>query len=321
LNYPADPRFVPHSHFIEKCAVTCPPARAWDRSVALNANAFADCNLHNVVIAGLARMAGAVERAFQRGHATCFDRRAMRSVRRREPIRRGSSEARIRRGSSSEPGARFVKSTEVRWFFEGAAPPPLVERLSRRGGPIAPLDERGTDRFLVLAGCCTVGVQIRGVESGGRARLELAAAGTARGASLSFGPAAEGRVESWLKCSASGAAIERFAASLPHRPAGWLDVSRRRRLRQFAAVGSTVVEIEPRARPRAGCRVDLTELLAPSAWWSFGLEAFGPEDTQRATLRAAATAFFAQYAAPWPLSHERSWTWPRWLHHVTSAAP
>jgi len=149
----------------------------------------------------------------------------------------------------------------------------------------------------VLAGTDALGVKIRG----GSARFELKLRPTPP-EPLALPAAGSGQLEQWQRWSLSRSAITRLFPRLGLPTERWVEVGKRRRL-------ATVPY-----RGEAGCRVELTELVAVGqTWTTVGFEAFGPEPDRVPALQAAAERVFVPLDLPGGLGADLSCGYPGWL--------
>ncbi len=212
-------------------------------------------------------------------------------------------------------------SAEIRWFFEGEVPTPMVDWFTR-GHEVRDEPER-VDEYLALPGCETTGVKLR------EGRLEVKAR-TAGPVAMALPGGYGGRREGWVKWSLApdqgGALPQAVAASGDD----WVLVSKRRRLRKLATGDRGVLEVDPAdAGLPAGCQVELAALrvLGPARrpavagpperpggepWWSLSFESFG-EIARLVDQLEPATAAVLGRPPPVTLSLARSLSYPAWL--------
>jgi len=185
------------------------------------------------------------------------------------------------------------RTAELRWFFRGQPPAPVVAWFEATADP----PRSRSDVYLALGGTDALGVKIRG----GTTRLELKLRPRPP-ETLALPVAVSGQLEEWQRWSFSRPAITRLLPrlGLPGEP--WVKVGKRRRLTTIPYRGD------------AGCRVELTALAVRGQTWStVGFEAFGPEPDLVPALKAAAERFFAEVDLPGGLGADLSCGYPGWL--------
>jgi hypothetical protein len=95
----------------------------------------------------------------------------------------------------------------------------------------------------------------------------------------------------------------------------WISIEKKRLLRKYILRDSGFVSVDPAKIFSAdGCTVELTTLkVRDVAWWSFGLEAFGPEESRlRNTLEQVATRCLSDLNHS-GLNRENSFDYPEWI--------
>jgi hypothetical protein len=184
-------------------------------------------------------------------------------------------------------------TAELRWFFRGAAPAPVVAWFEARTDP----PRARSDAYLALPGTDALGVKVRG----GTTRFEVKLRPRPP-SPLALPGAVSGQLEEWQRWSFTRPAISRFFPRLGLPKERWLEVDKRRRLTTIPYRGE------------AGCRVELTALRMQAQEWStVGLEAFGPEPDLVPAVTAAAEQFFGELDLPGGLGAELSCGYPGWL--------
>jgi hypothetical protein len=207
----------------------------------------------------------------------------------------------------------MLRTMEIRWFFEGAPPGPLLtwfaEGLHGEPSHLKSWDERN-DYYLRFPDCDHAGVKLR------EGRFEVKSLyGTVE--ATRFTARVEGKLETWIKLTTRA---ELDAADRPqeqHVPLEWICVRKQRAQRKYAVpaegdVRSVLVDI-PIER---GATVELSELeVLHTPWWTFGFEAFGDQssdDNLRADLRRVAMTVLESYPGP-NLTVDKSRGYPGWL--------
>jgi hypothetical protein len=185
------------------------------------------------------------------------------------------------------------RTAELRWFFRGRPPEPVVAWFEAGTDP----PQTRSDVYLVLAGTDALGVKVRG----GTTRFEIKLRPRPP-SPLALPGAVAGQLEEWQRWSFSRPGISRFLPRLGLPKEGWLEVGKRRRMATIPYRGD------------AGCRVELTALRVQGQEWStVGFESFGPEPDLVPALTAAAEQLFGPLDLPGGLGAELSCGYPGWL--------
>lgn len=189
-------------------------------------------------------------------------------------------------------------TVEVRWFFTGEIPPDVDAWFAHSGRFPTPPTRR-TDHYLRHPDDA-LGLKLR------EGRIE-AKQRTARLGLVNFGPHARGVVETWRKWSFPLAETQDVDAA-------WTAVTKARRLHHFAiAPDAQLIAIHPQTVAARGCDWELTAVsTAGQAWWTLGLEAFGPGPTRETDLLRVARHFLGGVDTP-PLPASNSGSYPWWL--------
>lgn len=210
-------------------------------------------------------------------------------------------------------------TAEIRWILEGHRPP-AVERWFGDGR--TPTLEEREDTYIVLPGCETVGIKLRGGVAEQTAQLDVKARRGSE-AVVRLGADVIGRAAAWTKWSLALARADAIVAGLgPETPR--LTVRKRRLLRRFTTGGDRFAEIAPDDEAPAGCDIELATITLGGlrgTWWSIGLEAFGPVAAVQRTLRMAGPAWFERHGAPPTDGTQRlevgsSIAYPAWLSRL-----
>ncbi len=203
----------------------------------------------------------------------------------------------------------MLETAETRWFFKNSAPA-LVRDWFTEGRDLS-VEER-TDNYLVFAGCESVGVKLRDIESGRESKFEVKAI---RGAPevLDLGGDVAGRTDSWVKWSYATSEFDHLP-SVVNSETIWLPVQKRRVLRRFSLDKGSVLEAPVDDPATAGCNVDLVDLhTVDGAWWTLGFESFGPAVDLRSQLHAVAESWFDARHPPFPLRVTDSIAYANWV--------
>ncbi len=199
-------------------------------------------------------------------------------------------------------------SAEIRWFHRGALGSATTKWFA--DGKTLDAEER-TDRYLVFPGCESGGVKMRTYGQKRNFEIKLL-----RGAAepLMLPSGVSGRADCWVKWSYGDPAVDDLVRDLMRASDGSVDVEKTRYLRKFSTDSGSPAEVDPTARPTAGCGIELTGLVVRNeAWWSFALEAFGAPENVRATLETVARAFLHTRRPADAFSTANSCSYPAWL--------
>ena len=187
------------------------------------------------------------------------------------------------------------RTAELRWFFRGDAPGPVLAWFEASADP----PQARSDLYLALPGTDALGVKIRG----GTTNVELKVRPRPPDKLVLRG-GVSGQLEEWQRWSFPRPGISRLVPRLGLPKERWLEVHKRRRLATIPFRGE------------AGCRVELTALrVQGQTWTTVGFESYGPEPDLVPALEAAADAFFGSLDLPGPggLGAEISCGYPGWL--------
>jgi hypothetical protein len=209
----------------------------------------------------------------------------------------------------------ILSSIEVRWFVEATSTEAAAARAWFDG---VEAQGRREDRYL-LTGRSDIGFKAR-VEDGRPAKVET------KYMTGSLGPALlherfVGHIERWRKLSLDANDPELQQATPPRAGHEWVRIEKKRKLRKLAYEGGVVRAVDVMDNPRAGCGVEVTELVVDISGdvkraVSVGLEAFGPEnELLTVLLRVCPTAF--ELAAGLRLGFAQSASYPSWLAELT----
>ena len=179
-------------------------------------------------------------------------------------------------------------------------PGPIPEQAARWFAALGAFVETAarTDRYVVPSSAGEPGIKLR--EGLLQVKARIATLGTER-----LAPGVEGTVETYRKWSFP------VATDAPEPGDGWVDVTKKRRVRTFGRKAGEIVEVPK--RPEAGCDVEVGEVqLGEGAWWTVCLEAFGPDEAARHRALRVTAAHVFSHDAPL-LDAEHSTGYIGWL--------
>lgn len=226
------------------------------------------------------------------------------------------------RGPFGESAAALVyTSYEVRWFFAGEVPGPVLELF----GGQSPATR--TDHYLNFAP--DMGVKVRG-SSDPSARLELKGRQRLDGPVL-LAPGVAGVAATWIKWSYTAEGAPGILLKACTGDDASVPVEKRRFLRQFQlSGGASPREVDLDESLDRGVQLELTRLrvppapggTAPVSAWTIGLEAFPVSPgLEAASHRALAGPLEALANAGAVLDVEHSASYPDWLLGRVSSGP
>ncbi len=186
-------------------------------------------------------------------------------------------------------------SAEIRWFLKGDAPDAVREWF--RNESLAVDEEPRVDEYLLLPGSASTGVKFRQYPGDDRASFEIKSR-TSEPINVSFGDAASGWLDTWVKWSCRPTDVPSFRDTITGGENLWVFVEKNRCLRKFAIGGHDVAEVDPgMQRPADGCQFELTAIRSlvgqrsdlddwedGQSWWSLsrGLRNAGSANRLRA---------------------------------------
>jgi hypothetical protein len=179
------------------------------------------------------------------------------------------------------PVTGAVRSLEVRWIFPGQLETAMVGWFGR----FPARTESRADTYLLDPHLPGLSVKVRGGEA-----LEVKVYRGSPGI-LELAGHARGRIQLWQKWSFPVSSLDQDSRD----PAGWMPISKRRRIARFSLASAPVVARDPGLGQEPRCEVELTEVRTRGQdWWCLGFEASGPADQLRSELEATAALVFAQ---------------------------
>ncbi len=214
-------------------------------------------------------------------------------------------------------------TAEIRWILPGPVPVAVARWFGVDGDDHVHRDiepEVRTDRYVVLRGCETVGIKLRGTDPDVPPLVDVKAR-IGNATELRFGHEVLGLAAAWSKWTLALTDLGAITSGL-EPPTPVLTAHKRRLLRRYVLEGERTREIATDESVDGGCDIELTAISVDgvdSSWWSLGLEAFGPTEQARDTLLwTVGRHWFQSRGAP-SLDHtyrfdERSSTaYPAWL--------
>jgi hypothetical protein len=199
----------------------------------------------------------------------------------------------------------MLKSTEIRWFFEGNMPFNIIKILEETSLDIS---ENRTDRYLLVHGCGSIGIKIR------NSRLEIEQRRDVQPYNISK-LNISGNIERWERWEWNDktACIEigRLADRDDLNP--WIKVDKKRWQKKFNIRDSDLIPV-PLQELQADFTMEVTKLkLNRKSWWTIGFASFTQRDL----------SFFDQLIETCPilqfkidLKKEWSFGYPHWLSQV-----
>ena len=177
------------------------------------------------------------------------------------------------------PAPEGIRSLEVRWIFPGRLEAEVAGWFSRF--PAAA--ESQQDSYLLDPHLRGLSVKIRG-DRAFEVKMYRGSPGT-----LDVAGRGHGHIQSWQKWSFPFAPLSEIRAD----PAGWILVSKKRRVSGLLLAGGRVRAVLPGLGEEPGCAVELTEVrLRGEAWWTLAFEATGPAGLLHRQLEATAALVF-----------------------------
>jgi hypothetical protein len=197
----------------------------------------------------------------------------------------------------------LMYSAEIRWFFEDNLPD-TIENWFRRH-PRCSDGETRVDEYLLVPGCETVNIKLRGKN------FEVKALVTPPHVTK-IGDVV-GLADGWVKWSLGDPAVTRFAAAM-RADVALASVHKTRFLVKCSFDTGAPQEVPADAHPVQGCNAEVTAIeFAGRPWWTIALEAFGSVASIERILLSAAARFFGDGSAPHRLDVEQSCSYAVWL--------
>jgi hypothetical protein len=193
---------------------------------------------------------------------------------------------------------------EVRWFQQGQVDPDVQDWFHHVADQAEEQAPR-VDYYLQEAGAGGIGIKLR------ERLVEIKERRHFYGR-VQFQPHVRGIIDGWRKWSfpypedIDLGASDAFAQS-------WIGVEKARWLALFQIEDGNVEAVPGSTEPSCGCGLELTRVGArESAWWTIGLEAFGPEDQNYDRLITTADYIFS-IAKPPRFRAAHSYAYTKWL--------
>lgn len=207
-----------------------------------------------------------------------------------------------------------VQSHEVRWFFTGTIPHPVLQWINTFGDRSRRREETRTDIYYSL-GIADIGLKLRS-----ESRLEIkGCVNSLPSTNLSAESASQiiGNVEDWIKWQIP---VSRLTRRL-FRNRSAIRIFKERTIYHFTSRGPQTKQILPHRgsllRINGGLQLELTGLTMRSAtYWSFGLEAFPWQGGALQLIRSFAQSHLKRW--PVDLLEQNSMSYPQWLCIHTS---
>lgn len=196
-------------------------------------------------------------------------------------------------GFSGQSGVLVTR--EVRWFFDGAIPPEILDWFQSAARPIQ--REIRVDTYDLAAARRRVGLKVRSSAVFDSKLLVTVDPDV----ELGFGM--RGHVEDWMKIT------EPAHDDHPHITGIRIEVVKDLLTRRYELDSPAMGE-------PAGCEVELASITAGAAQaWTICFETFGPPDAIGDAFDLGVLTFLAETPLPegFQLVADRSWSYPEWL--------
>ena len=199
----------------------------------------------------------------------------------------------------------MLKSTEIRWFFEGKVPINVTKILEETGLDIS---ENRSDHYLLVQGCDNIGIKIR------NSRLEIKRRRDVQPYDISK-LNISGNIERWERWEWNDKTacieIEQLIYKDDKNP--WIKVDKKRWQKKFS-VHDNILLLVPSQVLYSDLAMEITELKSNGeSWWTIGFDLFTEQDR----------SFFDQLIETCPvlqlevdLKKEWSFGYPSWLSRV-----
>lgn len=203
----------------------------------------------------------------------------------------------------------MLSTLEVRWFYEGSIPQPVLNWFREHAAQLETQPPR-VDYYLRLDNGDSQGIKLR------EGRIEVKERQRQFGI-VQFHDRVAGKVEAWHKISRELGEISDELARLASPKTTWIGVGKERKVLRFRNIDLGKIEPTPLSeRPERGCNLELTAVqIYGREWWTMGFEAFGDEINLEQDLSATINATLA-IGIPPSLDAEHSFGYPRWLQRI-----
>ena len=199
----------------------------------------------------------------------------------------------------------MLKSTEMRWFFEGKIPINVTKILEETGLDIS---ENRTDHYLLVQSCDNIGIKVR------NSRLEIKRRRNVQPYDISE-LNISGNIERWERWEWNDktACIEIEQSIYRDDKNPWIKVDKKRWQKKFNVRDKVLLPV-PSQSLYFDLAMEITELKSNGkSWWTIGFDLFTEQDH----------SFFDQLIEIFPvlqievdLKKEWSYGYPRWLSQV-----
>lgn len=199
-----------------------------------------------------------------------------------------------------------ISTAEIRWFYTGSPPEPLLVWLQELDGLYENQSPR-TDRYLLLPAQDNLGIKLR------EGRIEIK---KRTGAHPQYSnEQIAGHVESWFKWSIPLESGHNPVHAFMHARNHWVDIRKIRSVQKFALDEELGLILPPElGYPSEGLMVECSALrMDNKAWWTFAIECFGPADRVYSNLIAVIPGLLSGHF-PIALSTSQSSGYPEWIN-------
>lgn len=199
----------------------------------------------------------------------------------------------------------MLKSTEIRWFFEGKIPINVTKSLEETGLDIS---ENRTDHYLLLQGCDNIGIKIR------NSRLEIKRRRDVQPYDISQ-LNISGKIERWERWEWNDktACIEIEQLNYKDDISPWIKVDKKRWQKKFSVRDNVLIPVPSQAL-YSDLAMEITELKSNGqSWWTIGFDLF-TEQNRSLFEQLIETCPVLQLEVD--LKKEWSFGYPRWLSQV-----
>lgn len=201
----------------------------------------------------------------------------------------------------------MLKSTEIRWFFEGKIPPNVTKILEETSIDIS---ENRTDHYLLVQGCNNIGIKIR------NSRLEIKRRRDVQSYSISK-LNISGNIERWERWEWNDKTACNEIEQLTDKDDmnTWIRVEKKRWQKKFNVGGNDLIPVHSQEL-HYDFAMEITELkLNGKSWWTIGFDSFTEQDL----------SFFDQLIETCPIIQvgvnlKKDWSlgYPHWLCQVVN---